>query len=237
MDVGDKYCSTNLASIYSGATYLGEPAYVGNGGKLPMTTDSTDLALLDELDIEIDDELPSDETTLLARIPLLAGSNKKAAYLAYRSTGFTPTQSCQLAEITLTTVHRWRKQDLEFAKFEREELQRLQDSVGNDVIRYEFLRNMRMLLKVDMRLITKGITNLEGMSPREFEIFKALRKFYTPQDLLALEKVLHPEKHKDGPLTIKLSWGSRISIDSLRDDDIIDGEVRDVTNDGGEDSP
>ena len=198
--------------------------------------DTTDLTILDDVDIDIDESLPSDENTLLARIPLLAGSNKKAAYLAYRSTGFTITQSCDLAEISLSTVHHWRKVDKDFKRFETEELQRLQDSVGNDVIRYEFLRNMRMLLKKDMQLISKGISNLEGMSPREYEIFKALRRFYTPQDLLALEKVLHPEKHNDGPITIKLSWGPRLVTTGSPDDDILEGEVREL-NSGSDNTP
>ena len=81
---------------------------------------STNLTELPDVDIQVDDSLPSDEATLLARIPFLAGSNKKAAYLAYRSTGFTPNQSCDLAEITRITLARWRKHDPIFLRFEQE---------------------------------------------------------------------------------------------------------------------
>lgn len=203
----------------------------------PRLTDNdplTDLIPADELDvdIEVDEDMPSDEATLLARIPLLAGSNKKMAYLAYRSCGFTPAQACDLADTQMQTLRNWRKSDEVFRNFEENELQRLQETVGNDIIRFEFLRNMRMLLKADFKVIAKGINNLEKMSPREYEIFKALRRFYTPADMLALEKVLHPEKHKDGPVTIKLTWGGRIQgqIEAPDNDmDILEGEVREVS--------
>lgn len=191
---------------------------------------ATDL-MIPEVEIDIDESIPSDEATLLARIPLMAGSNKKMAYLAYRSTGFTVTQSCDLAEISRTTLTYWRKNDATFKHFEDDELQHLQDTVGNDVIRFEFLRNMRMLLKADFKVIAQGITNLNSMSPREYEIFKALRRFYTPADMLALEKILHPEKHKDGPVTIKLTWGGRIQTTEIAPDndmDIIEGMAKDV---------
>ena len=191
-----------------------------------------DLMELPDVDIDIDESIPSDEATLLARIPLLAGSNKKMAYLAYRSTGFTPTQSADLAEVSMQTLRNWRKNDQVFCNFEENELQRLQETVGNDVIRFEFLRNMRMLLKADFKVIAKGITNLDKMSPREYEIFKALRRFYTPADMLALEKILHPEKHKEGPVTIHLTWGNRLQLNQPKesdDMDILEGEVREVS--------
>ena len=192
----------------------------------------TDLALelsdIDEVQVE-DSDLTNEENTLLARIPLLAGHNKKAAYLAYRSCGFTVGQACDLANTTKTSIQQWRKSDKVFKRFEEEELANLQSTVGNDVIRFEFMRNMRMLLKGDMTLIAKGITDLANMTPREYELFKALRRFYTPADMLALEKILHPEKHQDTSVTIKLSWGGRIEAPQLTTPDV-EGEFIEVDN-------
>lgn len=196
------------------------------------------VALTDEAGYDL--ELPSDENTLLARIPLLAGSNKKAAYLAYRSCGFTITQSCDLADIHISTVHKWRNTDKVFKRFEEEELSKLQETVGNDVIRFEFMRNMRLLLHHDMKVIGQGIAGIETLTDREFELFKALRRFYTPQDLLALEKILHPEKHHDGPIKITLSWGNRLSS-SEPDLELEEGNYRELpaaeTTSTGEDMP
>lgn len=175
--------------------------------------------------------LTSEETTFLARIPILAGSNKKAAYLAYRSCGFTIKQSADLVGCTLQNVHHWRKNDKVFRNIEQNELSTLQSTVGNDVIRFEFMRNMRMLLHHDMKLIAKAMIDVNlSLSPREYELFKNLRRFYTPADMLALEKILHPEAHKDNaPVTINLTWGSgavdRISQSAPKD--YIEGEVTD----------
>lgn len=184
-----------------------------------MTTSepTNDIAIVPPLTIEemnivsaTEQGLTSEETTLLARIPLLAGHKKKYAYLAYRSCGFTILQSCQLAGATHQLLRYWRNTDKTFKKFEEQELQRLQSTIGNDVIRFEFTRNMRLLLKADMGVIFKALTNLAELSPREFELYKNLRKFYTPSDLLAIEKIINPEKHHDNmPVTINLTWGGR----------------------------
>ena len=183
--------------------------------------------------------LTSEETTLLARIPLLSGSSKKAAYLAFRSCGFTINQSCQLAKCTRGNLVHWRRTDSTFRKFEETQLGHLQATVGNEVVKFEFMRNMRLLLNFDAQLISKAMVNVnigdaktEGLSPREYELFKNLRKFYTPQDMLALEKILNPEKHKDntGPVNIVLSWGGRIQeapILSLSESST-EGEFRDL---------
>jgi len=198
-----------------------------------LTNETKDLEVL-----KINEEgLTSEETTLLARIPLLAGSSKKAAYLAFRSCGFTINQSCQLAKCTRGNLTYWRKNDSTFKKFEETQLGHLQATVGNDVIKYEFVRNLRMLLNFDSQLIAKAMVNVnigdaktEGLSPREYELFKNLRKFYTPQDMLALEKILNPEKHKDssGPVKIILSWGGRMEVAASN---TAEGEYREIDED------
>ena len=183
------------------------------------------------VELESDQDLPSEEETLLARIPLLAGSSKKAAYLAYRSVGFPITKAADLADTTIQTVHKWRKIDPVFKRIEEEELQRLQDTVGYDVIKFEFMRNMRMLLHKDMTLIGKAFNDLESMTHREWELYKALRKFYTANEMLTIEKIINPEKHKDNsPVKIVLTWGNRLPQTQLGNDemDILDAEVREI---------
>ena len=134
--------------------------------------------------IEEEHKLPDDETTLLARIPLMVGSEKKAAYLSYRSCGFTVTQSADLAGTKLHNVNLWRRNDPVFRRIEQEDLQRLQDTVGNDVVKFEFLRNMRLLLAADMKVISKGVNNINLLEEREYDYFKTIRRLYTPNELL-----------------------------------------------------
>lgn len=179
------------------------------------------------LSIQLGDEDLNEEETLLARIPLLAGSNKKAAYLAYRSVGFSVANSAELAEVTTTTIHNWRKNDSVFRNFEANELKTLQSTVAIDVVRFEFLRNMKLLLKKDFQLIAKGMGDLEKLSAREYEIFKGLRRFYSANEYLSLEKALHPEKHQTGPVTFHLTWGNRV-------DNVIEGQGREIGFNEGE---
>jgi hypothetical protein len=174
--------------------------------------------------LEEDSELLPEEQTLMARIPLMAGSNKKVAYLAYRSCGFTVGQAAELAGTTHQNVVSWRKTDKTFKKFESEELSRLQSTVGIDVIKFEMMRNMRLLLRSDFNIIAKSINGLEDMSPREYELFKNLRRFYTPTELLTMEKILEPEKHQSNQVTFQLTWGTRVQTGN-----VIEGTARELT--------
>lgn len=181
---------------------------------------------------EFDDiDLPSDEQTLLARIPLMAGSSKKAAYLAFRATGFTIGKSCSLAGTTRQSIHNWRNSDPVFRMWEQEKLQELQSSVGYDVIKFDFLRNMKLLLHQDMTIIAKAMLGLDELSSREYDIYKNVRKFYTPGEWLALEKVLTPEKHRDNtPIHITLNWGNRLPENNMREVDSIDSNSLELLN-------
>lgn len=179
-----------------------------------------------------DDELLPEEQTLMARIPYLAGNNKKVGYLAYRSCGFTVGQSCELAGCTRVSVQNWRKNDPVFKHFEDYELQTLQKTVGPDVIKFEMMRNMRMLLKSDMMLIAKGMTSVEDMSSREYELFKNLRKFYTPTELLQIDKLVSPGKHIES-VTFNLTWGTRVEVPQIEgsSQEIEDGDFTESDDD------
>lgn len=174
------------------------------------------------VDWEQTDELPSDEHTLLARIPIMAGSSKKWAYLAFRSTGFNVTTACQLAGTNLSSVYQWRRNDPVFAEFESTRLKELQDSVGPDLIKFDFMRTMKVMMHIDFKIVSKALTlGLDSLTAREYDVYKDTRKNYTPAAWLAIEKVLAPEKHKDnGPVHIHLEWGNRTAI--------IEGEATEV---------
>lgn len=167
-----------------------------------MAEDVTALEqVLDEADA---DKLMS---SLMARIPVGAGSDKQQRYLAYRSTGFSASQAVKLCGVKLSTLRIWRRQNPLFRKMEDQYLSQLQSTVGNEVVRFEYLRNMRLLLAKDAQLFMSFFTDPESLSEREWEYFKSARKHYTPSDLLALEKILHPEQQAR-ELTVKLTWAS-----------------------------
>jgi len=70
--------------------------------------------------------------------------------------------------------------------------------VADDVLRAEFMRNMKLALRRDFRVLYKSGYNLEGLSEREFDYLKLVRRHYTPSDLLALERALAPDVQSDG---------------------------------------
>ena len=162
-------------------------------------------------DVDEDDALFREETTeneksLLALIPLMAGSNKKALYLSYRATGFPVKQAADLAEIKIGTLQRWRQQDKQFRLWEQEKLHELQTGIAREVMRLEFMRNFRMFLKKDSRVIRQSLFDPTGLTDDDKQYLMLIRKHYTPSELLRLEQALEPEKHNRREYTIKLSW-------------------------------
>ena len=133
------------------------------------------------------------EEMLKARIPL--GNNpRKASYLSYRACGFSVRESCALVPVHFGTVKVWRRDDEEFRQWESgEKLAWLQSNVAHDLQQMEFMRNFRLCLKMDKKVLYKAALSLSLLSEREMEILKVIRKHYTPQDIIAVQKALVPE--------------------------------------------
>ncbi len=132
------------------------------------------------------------EEMLKARIPL-NNNPRKASYLTYRSAGFSVRESCMLAEVSFATIKKWRREDEEFRQWEGERLDWLRRNISSDLMQMEFMRNFRLALRRDFKLLFKGNYDLAGMTEREYDLLKSIRKHYTPQDLLAIQKAMEPD--------------------------------------------
>lgn len=164
------------------------------------------------------DSIDSDEeAALMSRVPLLAGDERKMDYLCWRATGFSVREACDLAGVTQKQVNRWRKNDPVFGVYESDRLPELQRLVGPDVLRLEFMRNFRLLLRADANVIMKGYKHLNGyqveMTDHEWQYFRQIRSHYSAKDFLDLEKALQPEKHREKPITIQLTFEGAPSDD------------------------
>jgi len=133
------------------------------------------------------------EDALLSRIPLQSGDSRKAKYLSWRATGFSVREACALTPCDFSTLLRWRRDDAEFKDFEDNWLRELQKNVSRDLIHLEFMRNMRLALHRDFKVLFKAAYDLDSLSAREMDILKIIRRLYTPTDLLALEKSIEPD--------------------------------------------
>ena len=146
-------------------------------------------------------DIASSEDALFSRIAL-SNNPRKSAYLGYRSCGFAFREACNLVPVSESTVKAWRRDDPEFADFESNRLYELQKNIGPDILRLEFLRNFKLALKGDYKVLQKAAllgvnpTSPEanyGLSQREFDYLKTIRKHYGPQEVLALHRALEPE--------------------------------------------
>lgn len=142
-------------------------------------------------------EDPSGEMSALSsRIPKLAGgpltSAAKEEYLTYRATGFPIRQALNLTGVNQSTLGRWRRSDPDFAKWETERLPELQETMGSEVIKLSFMRNMRLALQTDFKVLLKAAISLEALTDRELKVLMRIRSMYAPSDLMTITKALEP---------------------------------------------
>ncbi len=150
------------------------------------------------------DIAPDDyEEMLKARIPLNKNP-RKADYLSHRACGFSVREACALAQVNFGTVKKWRREDEEFRKWESGDgLAWLQSNVSHDLMQMEFMRNFRLCLRLDKKILYKASLALASLTERELEVLKVIRKHYTPQDIIAVQRALVPEPDHMPPGSFK----------------------------------
>lgn len=156
---------------------------------------------------ELDQVDAGDQAEALFSRMALSSNPRKTDYLGNRACGFSIKEACNLSNITLATLHKWRREDSEFAEFESNNLYELQKNIGPDVIRLGFLRCFKLFLKIDYEVLYKaGILGLDirggvsegeaisaGLTTREYEYLCKIRKEYAPAAMLALHRALEPD--------------------------------------------
>mgnify|MGYP001598676282 CR=1 FL=1 len=166
--------------------------------------------------LEVLESERDDWSKVIAQIPGLFGSSKRATFLSYRAIGLTERQVCSIMELSRSTPSIWRKNQY-FKDFEYTHLYELQSTISTRLIHLGFVRNMIQLLVKDSALIRKAFTDdgLMEMTDREFALYKHLRGQYTASELLNIEKALAPEKHKEN-LIINLTWNNGEQIETVQ---------------------
>jgi predicted small metal-binding protein len=206
---------------------------------------------LPPINIDPSDNLDPTEEALFSRLPLLS-HNSKADWLGFRACGFSVREACNLAEVTEATVRHWRNTDPVFKEWEEKRLPELQHGVASDILRLDFLRNMKLIFKKEFRLFWKALYNWDKLTSDEHRYLRTARSHYTPQDLLALEKALAPDAGEgDGrrggvtvqvivdERTVESEGARRVAVRELLDKftvkrgngpEAIEGEVRELGN-------
>lgn len=165
---------------------------------------------------DFDEEAPESEAMLMARIPLLSGSVNKVHYLSWRAMGFGIRESCQLSDITEATVRRWRVEDEDFADWEGKRLRELQKSISQDILRFDFMRNMRLAMSRDSQILFKAACSLSDLTEREYDYLKKIRGYYTPGALIELDRATAPEISDDGAVVAHLTV--KVGTEEIKDE-------------------
>ena len=104
--------------------------------------------------------------------------DKKRLFLSYRLCGFGRDEAMDLAGISRRTLYHWRQRDHDFDAIGRKTLPELKKTFTQEIVYWEYVRNLRMVLELDSRLLDKALDRSEGLTRREWGQLRAIRTRY-----------------------------------------------------------
>jgi len=135
------------------------------------------------------------EQALASEIPAF-DNWRKTDFLSYQAMGFSVRESCVLAGVTQGNVKRWRREDSNFAEW-CFKVPAMQKDISATLLSRQFSRNMHMALKLDSQIIQKAVLSpqgIEDLTESEQKYLQRAADRYKTTDLLAMLKVLEPER-------------------------------------------
>jgi hypothetical protein len=121
--------------------------------------------------------------------------SKKVKFLGFRASGFTIRESLSLVGIHEKTLHRWRESDALFVTHESN-LSELRKTLGTEFAHLEFMRNYRLILEKDFRVISKSLSKSQEneLTQSEHQYLLKARSHYTPQQLQVMQQLIGASK-------------------------------------------
>jgi hypothetical protein len=141
------------------------------------------------------------ETAIASTVIPWPYDDNKGMYLGYRACGFSFREACRAIGVGKSTVSNWRAEDPEFVKLELD-LPNIRKQLAKDYVELEFLRNFRLVLEKDFRIIQKSLGNIMETNPEtgraevaemgkyDQEYLLKMRGQYTVDQMKALEAVV-----------------------------------------------
>lgn len=122
----------------------------------------------------------------------------RSRFLGLRSSGFGIREALNLISKAKSTLSLWRK-DSAFVKLE-ERLPELRQTLALEYVGMEFLRNLRLVMEKDARVLRKSLENhvrldefgnehTIPMPNQDFQYLLKMRQFYTPVQLAQIESL------------------------------------------------
>lgn len=144
--------------------------------------------------IELDTKSTPEESIAQSLLPYNLDDDR-ARYLGLRSSGFTIREALKLVGKAHSTLSYWR-QDSEFVSLETR-LPELRQQLSLEYANIEFLRNYRLVLEKDYRVVKKSLTD-EDLTRQEHDYLLKMRTHYTPQQLSIIEALIGATDQEQG---------------------------------------
>lgn len=141
------------------------------------------------------------ETAIASSIIPWPYDDNKSMYLGCRACGFSVREAMRAVGVSKGAVSNWRAEDAEFVRIENN-LPEIRKALAKDYIELEFLRNFRMVLEKDRRVLEKalgyiikwneeeGKNEVQELSREEHDYLLKMRSQYTPESFKALETIV-----------------------------------------------
>lgn len=122
--------------------------------------------------------------------------SNKSQYLAYRYTGFSIGEACEMIGIKQFTVRKWRDRDSVFKELEEKSTGSTSVELRKQIVHTIYLRNYYRFLQKDEQIIRKSMDvdrrgNTIELSPQENQYLLRARQHYTPAQLEALSMAIN----------------------------------------------
>lgn len=145
-------------------------------------------------------ELPSTgrstEESIAQSIVPYNRDDARCRYLGLRASGFTIREALRLIGKAQSTLSAWRH-DKTFADLETR-LPELRRELALEYANLEFLRNYRLILEKDYRVIKSSLDKKVILSAQDHQYLLKLRSHYTPQQLQIIEVLYAADKAGEG---------------------------------------
>lgn len=109
--------------------------------------------------------------------------DKMRLCLSYCLCGFSRDESIDLAGISRRTLYHWRQKDHRFEEIELKSLPELRKTFTKEIVFWEYMRNLRLTMALDEKLLQKAFVEPEGLSRREWAQLKSIRSGYSNKQL------------------------------------------------------
>jgi len=138
------------------------------------------------------------EESIASSIIPYSREDARARYLGLRCCGFSPREALKLIGNAKSTLSSWRS-DAQFADLENR-IPEFRKTLGLEYANLEFLRNYRLVLEKDYRVLKASLYPVKDESghtlpiPRQDqEYLLKMRSHYTPQQLQMIEALIREE--------------------------------------------